>query len=362
VTVLARFLERLPVHPLGARADAHPLDASATRRIQRVQQVLMGAAAVLAVIGFLAYYLPVYWAPRLFPSVTVTLPLLGAVSIRWAELLWAVALATVEIFVLTLLNIVGVHEIAVATGFLTPESRRDRARALLAIGLEEKTTDVVRFGIDPFEGLRPWMLFVFNAIMRLKGWLASKAIRFLIRILLGRYAVRAVLDFAGVPVYMAINAYATHIVLREAKVVLMGPDAIRQLVERLAGQTPATPERALLYDTLQYIAVSKRDFHRNHYLLTKELLEAWKVPPEPRHPLPADYLERLQGASPRTRALCQAIILAGFILDGELSWRERRRLRALNRLGILRDGPADVRRRLRRFLGGGGLPLDQLPA
>jgi hypothetical protein len=76
--------------------------------------------------------------------------------------------------------------------------------------------------------------------------------------------------------------------------------------------------------------------------------------------LPPDYLERLQAAPPRTRALCQAIILAGFILDGQLSGRERRRLRALNRLGILPDGPADVRRRLRRFLQGGGLPLDRL--
>jgi hypothetical protein len=360
VTILARFLERLPVHPLGARTDAPRLGASATRRIQRVQQVLMGAAAVLAVLGFLAYYLPVYFAPELFPSVTVTLPLLGTISIPWAELLWGVALATVEIFLLTLLNIVGVHEIAVATGFLTPESRGDRAGALLAIGLEEKITDVVRFGIDPFEGLRPWMLFVFNAIMRLKGWLANKAIRFLIRLLLGRYAVRALLDFAGVPIYMAINAYATYAVLREAKVVMMAPDAIRQLVQRLAGPPPAAPERALLYDTLQYIAVSKRDFHRNHYLLTKELLEAWKVPPETRHPLPRDYLERLQAAPPRTRALCQAIILAGFVLDGQLSWRERRRLRVLNRLGILHGGPADVRRRLRRFLRGDGLPLDRL--
>jgi hypothetical protein len=116
-----------------------------------------------------------------------------------------------------------------------------------------------------------------------------------------------------------------------------------------------------VYDTLQYIAVSKRDFHRNHYLLTKELLEAWSVPAETRHPLPEDYLERLAAAAAPTRALCQVIILSGFILDGALSWRERRRLRVLNRLGILRDGPADVRRRLRQFLRGGGLPLDGLP-
>jgi hypothetical protein len=361
VAVLARFLERLPVHPLAARADARRLDATATRRIQRVERVLMGVAALLAAIGFLGYYLPVYWAPQLFPSAIVTMPVIGTVQVPWAELLWTVVLTTIEIFLLTLLNVVGVHEIAVATGFLTPESRRDRTGAVLAIGLQEKTTDVLRYGIDPFEGLRPWMLFVFNAMMRLKGWLANKAIRYLVRLLLGRYAVRALLDFAGVPVYMAINAYATYAVLREAKVVLMGPDAIRHLVQRVAAQTPAAAERALLYDTLQYIAVSKRDFHRNHYLLTKELLEAWRVPAEPRHPLPEDYLERLAAGPPPVRAVCRAIILSGFVLDGQLSWRERRRLSALNRLGVVHDGPADVRRQLRRFLQGGGLPLDGLP-
>jgi hypothetical protein len=58
---------------------------------------------------------------------------------------------------------------------------------------------------------------------------------------------------------------------------------------------------------------------------------------------------------------CSAFILSGFILDGQLSWRELRRLDALRRLGVLADRPADVRRGLRRFLQGAGLPLDRLP-
>lgn len=194
-----------------------------------------------------------------------------------------------------------------------------------------------------------------------QGRLANQAIRYLVRLFLGRYAVRALLDFAGVPLYMAINAYAAYAVLREAKVVLMGPDAIRFVVRRLSRGVPSPAERALVYDTLQYIAVSKRDFHQNHYLLTKELLELWSVPAEARHPLPGDYLERLGAAPPGTRAVCQALILSGFILDGPLSWRERRQLHALNRLGILPARPADVRRWLRQFLHGGGLPLDGLP-
>jgi hypothetical protein len=204
------------------------------------------------------------------------------------------------------------------------------------------------------------MLFLFNLILRLKGWLANQGVRYLVRLLLGRYAVRALLDFAGVPLYMAINAYAAHAVLREAKVVLMGPDAIRSLVGRLSGYVPSPAEQTLVYDTLQYIAVCKRDFHQNHYLLTKALLEQWRVPTEPHHLLPADYLERLAAAPSRTRAVCQAVILSGFVLDGQLSWREIRRLDTMRELGVLTDRPADVRRRLRQFLTGGGLPLDGL--
>jgi hypothetical protein len=118
----------------------------------------------------------------------------------------------------------------------------------------------------------------------------------------------------------------------------------------------------LVYDTLQYIAVSKRDFHQNHYLLTKELLELWRVPAEARHPMPADYLERFEAAPPEGRALCRVLILSGFVLDGQLSRRELRRLDTLQRLGILSDRPAEVRRQLRRFLAGGGLPLERLTA
>jgi hypothetical protein len=362
VSVFEGFLHRLPVRGFGPRQAVSGLDEAPARHLRRVEQILVAAAAALAVLGYLAYYLPVYRFPHLFPGASVTVPLLGAVRIPWGELAWAVLLTTVELLLLTLLNLVGVHEIAVATGFLTAETKADRARTLLSIGLEQKSSDVARYGIDPFEGLHPAMLFLFNLVVRLKGFLANQAIRYLTRLFLGRYAVRALLDFAGVPLYMAINAYAARTVLREGKVGLMGPAAIRFLSRRLAGFVPSPIERALVYDTLQYVAVSKRDFHRNHYLLTKEVLELWRIPVETRHALPADYLERFAAVSPEGRAVCRALILAGFVLDGQLSWRERRRLRHLRDLGVLTLQPADVKRSLRAFLGGGGLPLDGLPA
>jgi hypothetical protein len=276
-------------------------------------------------------------------------------KLPWVELLWCVLLSVIELVLLVLVNIAGVHEIAVATGFLNRANKPAQAGALLPIGLEQKSAEVRRYGIDPFQGLPPWLLFCFNAVLRLKGWLANQAVRYTLRALVGRYAVRTLLDFAGMPIYMAINAYSVYAVMREARVIIMGQVIIRLLVERLPQRTMAAPEQQLLYDTLQYIAVSKRDFHANHALLTRELLERFRIPVEVSHPLPDDYLSKLRQAPAAARALCQLVILLGFLLDGQFSWRERRRLRALKQYDILPESERELRRYTRDFLRGGGV-------
>jgi hypothetical protein len=344
------------VRNVGADDRLHLLNDKEIRHIRRNQRTVMLIAALLSVLGFLAYYLPVYCFPHLFPSIKLALPLLGTViRAPWAELLWCVLLTSIELYLLTLLNIFGAHEIAVATGFITGVTKLERAEPLLQIGLEKKTTEASRYGIDPFQGMDKRLLFLFNAILRLKGWFANQAIRFLIRLLLGRYAVRALLDFAGMPIYMAINAYSVHAVMREARVVIMGQTLITLLIARLPRRELSMAEKELLYDTLQYIAISKRDFHQNHYLLTKELLEFFLIPRKDYHRLPDDYPEKLKQAPAAAGALCRLIILLGFILDGHISWRERLKLQKLNQLGILKESYRDIRRYARDFLNGAGV-------
>jgi hypothetical protein len=199
------------------------------------------------------------------------------------------------------------------------------------------------------------LLLLFNGALLLKGWFANQVVRFLVRLLLGRYAVRALLDFAGMPIYMAINAYSVHAVMREARVIIMGQTLIDILIARLPRRELSEDEKELLYDTLQYIAVCKRDFHHNHYALTKALLEFFHIPSEKYHRLPDDYAERLKQAPAATAAICQLIILLGFMLDGRISLRERLRLRHMNRLGVLKESHADLKRYARDFLNGAGV-------
>jgi hypothetical protein len=351
-----RFYQKLPSRNTGADEQLHLLNEAEIRRLHQRQRLVMAIAAMLSVVGFLTYYLPVYRFPRLFPSIEMAIPPVGAaIRLPWAELLWCVSLTSIELYMLTLLNIFGAHEIAVATGFITGATKPERADAILQIGLEKKTTEVNRYGIDPFQGVDRRLLFIFNAVLRLKGWFANQVLRFMARLLLGRYAVRAVLDFAGMPIYMAINAYSVHAVMREARVIIMGQTLIDLLIARLPRRELSAAEKELLYDTLQYIAVCKRDFHQNHYLLTKALLEFFHIPAEKYHCLPDDYAERLKQATAAPAALCQLIILLGFILDGRVSWRERMRIRQMNRLGILKESRADLKRYARDFLNGAGV-------
>jgi hypothetical protein len=286
----------------------------------------------------------------------VSLPFLNApLRLAWGESLWGIALMMIEIWGLVLLNLASVHEIAVTTGFLNADNKPEKGASLVQIGLEVRAPDVRRYGIDPFQGMNQWTLFLFNLVYRLKGWLGNKVIRFLTRLLLGRFAVRAVLDFAGLPLYMAINAYAVYTVMRDAKVIILGQAAVGLLLHRLPEVALSSAEQNLLYDTLQYIAVSKRDFHGNHYVLTKGLLDHFHIPPRPNHQLSEDYLDKVQGAAPGVQALCRLVILLGFILDGHLSWRERRKLRHLNERRVLPEGESEVRHHLDDFVNGAGI-------
>ena len=119
-------------------------------------------------------------------------------------------------------------------------------------------------------------------------------------------------------------------------------------------------EAKLLYDTLQFIAVSKRDYHRNHYALTRMLLTHFAIPLEEKHALPGDYRSRLENASPEMRDLCTLVTLLGFLLDGKLSWRERGRITLLNEAGILKESFTEVRHYATAFIDGKGIePLFQ---
>ncbi|MEZ4450122.1 MAG: hypothetical protein R3B09_11650 [Nannocystaceae bacterium] len=357
IALYRRFFAGLPVRAVAHDEHLHLLGAEEVRRIRDRHRVALALAASLAVLGFLAYYLPLYAWPEAFPSVHLVIDALGLdLMVPWAEILWGILLMIVEIYCLVLVNIWAVHEIAVATGVMDAETKATRGEAMLAVALEVKNTDVLRYGIDPYLGMNKGLFVVWNLVLRLKGFLGNKALRYLVQRLSGRFAVRELLDFVGVPIYMGINAYATHAVLREAKVVIMGQHLVDHLTHRLPADLVPDPEAAsLLFDTLQVIAVSKRDFHHNHFLLTQALCDRYEIQGTPRAEALESYAGRVRAAEPALRRTCILLLVLGFVLDGQVSWRERRRIHDLREAGVLPFTDAQIKGWCRDFTRGAGL-------
>jgi len=353
-----RFFDALPIRAVASDEDLHLLNPQELRLVRQTERWAMLAAVLIELAAYLIIFLPIYEFPNFFESSTLRLggPFVHVTEeFHWLRDGWMLLVTVAELFVLLLLNLAAVHGIAVATGYIRRGGRAVEASELIRIALESRFSELQQFGIDPFERMHPWMLFLYLAVNRLKGLLGSAIIRAVLVNVFGRETLRVYLDFSGMPLYMAINAYTTHVILRNARVVVMGQTSIDFVRRQLPELSLSAWESGLVYDSLQFIAVNKRDYHANHYHLSKAIIGHFAMAVEEAHPLPEDYLDKLKAARPEVADLCRLVIVLGFLLDGSLSWRERRQLTRLNRQGILRLSYAELEAYRRAFLDGQGL-------
>lgn len=360
--VYSLFYRLLPVTKVNVDDEVYLLNEDEIAAIKKREHIAIVVSAIIGALGVILLYVPYYAFPHWFMSLPINL--FGKnIEVPVAFIVYSVLLVAIEIFLLTFLNIWCAHEIAVATGFLNYENKRhpEKHNLLLDIGLEKKNKKILTYGIDPLMGVNRKALIVWNLLFILKATLTNFLFRFFIQRVLGRYAIRAVQDFAGIPIFAFWNAYGTRTILREARVIIMGQNLIEVLINRIkiAGGI-AEEKKSLISDTMQYIAISKRDFHQNHFLLTRNLFELFGIEERKGHWDEKKYLGDLKESDPLLRNQCLFIILLGDILDGKISSRERLKLKQLRDLGLLDYNAQEMKQFTKDFLEGRGIePLFQ---
>jgi hypothetical protein len=351
------YFRLLPVRKISTDNQLFLLNEAEIKAIRQKEKIAIWLAAIIGAMGVIILYVPKYSFPHWFPDITFSV--FGKTfAIPVIMLIYSVVLVVIEIILLTLLNIWCTHEIAVATGFLTCDNKKshDKRNLLLDIGLEKKNKQILRYGIDPLQGINKKALLAWNFLFILKAGLSNMAFKILIQRLLGRYAVKAVQDFAGIPIFAAWNAYGTSVILKEARVIIMGQNLIEEVVAAIRKDQEPTPYfKGLLYDTLQYIAISKRDFHQNHFILTKNLFELYNISPKKEHWLEDGYYKKLQAAGKEEKEVCQLLITIGFLLDGKLSMREKMQINELRKEGLIDMDMATIKKYQQDFLNGRGI-------
>lgn len=351
------FFRLLPIRKVKTDGALYLLNEQEIAVIRRNENIAVWIAAFLGAMGVVLLYVPQYAFPGLFPNTAITWS--GKTyQVPIVMLIYSLVLVVVEIVLLTFLNIWCTHAVAVATGFLnyTNKNEKDRRNLLVDIGLEKKNKQVLTYGIDPLQGINKKALMAWNLLFILKATLSNILFKVLIQRLLGRYAVKALQDFAGIPIFALWNAYGTKVILRQARVIIMGQNLIEELQHRIyKEQAPTESFKDLLYDTLQYIAISKRDFHYNHYLLAKNLFELYQIPPQKEHWLETGYYEKLRMADAQEKKICQLIIALGFLLDGKLSYREKQQIAELREQGLLSVSADELKAYQSDFVHGRGV-------
>jgi hypothetical protein len=327
------------------------------KKIQGTTYWKVGLAGALGVaLLFVPYYL---FGATLFPMNKIWIPYYDKyIDVEISFLVYSLVLVLAEIWFLTYTNIRSVAKIAHACGHPNPSDQNfeNNVNALIAVGLEKKQTELKAIGINPYEGLHPYSVFTYQIILKLKATLSGILFKLLVKKMLGRYALRAIIDFAGMPIYAFWNIWGARQVMNEARIRVMAPPLIKRCAEELYLQQKENPEfKKVLYDTLQLISESKRSFHYNHFLLSITMFEKFGIEIKEKPTYNDDYLEEIPNLSPLTRKGVQQLFVFGIMIDGSLSRREKKAIRFLISKGILAYSEEEVAQWCKDYFEGRGI-------
>jgi hypothetical protein len=272
-------------------------------------------------------------------------------------LMYGIILALVEIYYLVFLNIHSVYQMSAVCNF-PPKADQDYSmhiNSLVNIGVERNAKNELKIGLNPFQGYSKFTLFMLFVWTRVRATIGNMLFKMLLRRIFGRYAIRVLVDIGGIPIMAGFNMYAANKVLKQARVRILSPGFIQHTVTYLEKKYKGDPEfTELIYDTLQFIAVRKRSFHENHYLLSINLLNAFNVPVRNSHVVPDNFIEKLEALPEEKEDDIAHLIIIGMIIDGKLSYLERKSLDELSEQGIIEYNTAEVEDIMNRFINGQG--------
>lgn len=320
--------------------DLFILSAEEKEALRTIRNSTYFKAGLAGVLGIVLLYVPYHlFGDNLFPKHAVWIPFYkDYIELEIEFLIYSVVLVFLEIWYLTFVNIQSVNAIAKACGNLDPAHSEfeENIDSLINVGLEKKRKELEKVGINPYEGLSKWGVLAFQVVVKLKAAISGFIWKILVSKILGRYALRMVVDVLGAPIYAIWNIYACRKVMNEARVQVMAPPLINNFALQLEAEFKDNEEfKSVIYPTLQAISVSKRAFHYNHFLLATALLTRFNIEINPDPDYDPDFLKKVDDLSPEIQKAVSKLIVFGIIIDGGLSLIEKRSLVRLKKEKVL---------------------------
>ena len=341
-------IDQLALRYLRRALDAnHPTDEPyvlnevETYVIHKIKWQTLGMAGLFGLLGVLLLYLPQYAWPSFFKGTTLSL-FNYELEAPLITVLYGILLVYLEVYALLYINLRAVRYIMAVCQFPRHhDAQYERhLQALTNAAQKKENESMLRYSVDPYLGLPRWGLTFYFVVNRVKAVLSTMLLKFLVKRLFSRFVMRQVTDLISMPVYACWNIWASHRVIHEAKIRVMAPLTIREFVENLHDEWKHNDEfRRLIPEALHYVAILNRQYNYAHLLLTESLMNRFGI--QAAKPT-GDFLTLLEKTSPELRRPLERLVVFGVLIDGDLSWLEKQRLRKLKTHGWLTYSIADI--------------------
>lgn len=254
-----------------------------------------------------------------------------------------------------------VHRMARAAGFdpfghNASEEQTAVATALARAALELPNPTDSAFGVNPHREASKLKLLFASLLYKVKVSITNFAVKLLVRRIAGRALVRTWLPFVAVPGTAAWNGIVCYVVLREARIRVMGPSAAHELIAAIFDQgiTLSSEGRIALVRAVASSIVRTEDLHPNLQAVLIEVMRRVEDSLPDNIDDSRAFLEHIQRLDKPEQKLALQTLAAAAIIDGRFSGTEEKLIgEALVVCGLSPD-VRPVERLRRAFIRGDG--------
>ena len=348
-----------------AQDELHILNDNERRALRVIERnAIARAAAAGALSGLLCAIPAIVMAPLTAASAR------GDVIRYWSVVVGVTIVASVlEIAFLYWDGLRSVQMLAHAAGMdlADPALEHDPTSALWALAraaLEAPNPPNAVPGVDPMREASKLRVLVGSLLYKLKVTISGFLAKALVRRAMGRAATRSVLELVAVPVTAVWDAVVCWLIVREARLRVLGPSAANEFAQIVAPEPNALSIacRACCLRAIGAAAVRSEDLHPNLVALLKTTQRQLAVESVEAIDDSQRCLTELAALSPHEPTVALRMLATASIIDGRLAREEQRLLReAFARAGRALD-VASIEALRRAFVSGDAIPPAKLLA
>lgn len=360
------FLRRNAETAAVADDPIHVLNPVERAGLRRVSRGAVTRAALAGIVNAVLTGLGDLYATHLFGPLPAA-PTLVERARYWSVFgTGAIVFAALEIAYLGWDGLRSVTRLSAVAGLeLSTDDNKEVGLALARAALELPNPPEAVLGVNPHREASQLQLLVASAVYKLKIAVTNFVFKQVILHALPSLATRILLAFTAIPINGLWNGLVCWQVLREARIRVMGPSAVAEMLDDILVDAPE-PSAALalaMHRAVGSAIVRTQELHPNHVAIVRAVRQRLG---EPEQGLELDdsdqFLKALPALTGAEQRLVLRVLAVAAIIDGRLVRAEKRLMNEAYELAQVPDQLEHVERLRRAFVAGDVIEREALLA